>query len=72
MLFVVIVDCATCCLAYFHLEQSSLEIVINQNDNALGVFSFTQSQYALNDVDELSTRVTILRQGGTLDSVTVS
>jgi G-protein coupled receptor 98 len=50
---------------------SSLEVVINENDNALGVFTMSQTQYTLNDADQTSTTVTILRRGGTLNSVTL-
>lgn len=53
------------------LLQSSLEVIISQNDNALGVFSLTETNFALNDDDRSSVMVTISRTGGQLDGVTV-
>ena len=51
--------------------QSSLEVIISQNDNALGVFSLTETTFALNDDDQSSIMVTISRTGGQLEGVTV-
>ena len=51
--------------------QSSLEVIISQNDNALGVFSLTETTFALNDDDQSSIMVAISRTGGQLDGVTV-
>ena len=53
------------------LLQSSLEVIISQNDNALGVFSLTETTIALNDDDRSSVMVTISRMGGQLEEVTV-
>ena len=53
------------------LLQSSLEVIISQNDNALGVFSLTETTIAFNDDDRSSVMVTISRTGGQLEEVTV-
>ena len=46
-------------------------MIISQNDNALGVFSLTETTFALNDDDQSSIMVAISRTGGQLEGVTV-
>ena len=65
-------QCCVCNIPPSHpLFQSSLEVIISQNDNALGVFRLTETNIALNDDDRSSVMVTISRTGGQLDGVTV-
>ena len=46
-------------------------MIISQNDNALGVFSLTETAIALNDDDQSSVMVSISRTGGQLEGVSV-